>query len=258
MTRFYACTVLLAVALAVAAGRNGPARAEEFRVDNTVYADDQKEPTSQSTTIFHEGVVYDCLKTPAETVVFDKAAGRFVLLNLNRRTRTELTTAKLSEFIDGLQPLAAKHADAVKRFLADPKFDERWDETANELTFSSPMVKYRLVLAQESNSGIVEQYREFCDWIARLRPLLAPNSLPPFGRLMVNAAVAKRQATATRVVLTITTTKGIKQQRTTIRSEHRLVPLLEPADLQQVAKAREAMSSFKPVSFEQYRKSEPR
>ena len=45
---------------------------EDFRVDNAVFAGDKKEPISRSVTIFHDGIVYDCMKTPAETVVFDK------------------------------------------------------------------------------------------------------------------------------------------------------------------------------------------
>ena len=38
-------------------------------------------------TIFHDGIVYDCMKTPAETVVFDKTTKRFVLLNMAGGTR---------------------------------------------------------------------------------------------------------------------------------------------------------------------------
>ncbi len=55
---------------------NGPIApaGDGFRIENTVYAGDQKEPPCESTTIFHGGMVYDCMKTPAETIVL--RAGR--------------------------------------------------------------------------------------------------------------------------------------------------------------------------------------
>jgi hypothetical protein len=258
MARFHTCIVLfLGGVFGIVAGQAGRAIGEDFRVDNTVYAADQKEPNSESTTIFHGGVVYDCMKTPAETVVFDKNADRFVLLNLTQRVRAELTTDRLAAFTDGLQMRAAKSKDPLMKFLAGPKFDEKFDETAGELTLSSPLVTYRLVLAPESNQSIVEQYHEFCDYYARLNALLA-GSRPPFGRIVVNAALAQRQATAAKVILTIASGKGVSQQRTTIRSEHRVVRPLEPADLERVAKTRELMGNLKLVSFEEYRKPERR
>jgi hypothetical protein len=259
MIRLPICIALFAAgASGMMAGQGVPALAEDFRVDNTVYSGSQKEPSSESTTIFHGGVVYDCMKLPAETVVFDKAAGRFVVLNLTRQTRTELTTGEVIAFIDRLQTVAAKSKDPLVKFLAKPKFEERSEEAAGELTLSSPLVSYRMTLSHEMSQGVAEQYHEFCDWYARLNALLVPGSRPPFGRLVVNAALAQRQATASQVLLTLTSGKGLKQQQTTIRSEHRVVRPLEPGDLERVARIRELVSGFKLVSFNQYRKTDLR
>jgi hypothetical protein len=249
--------VLLLGALLVMACPVARVVGEDFRVDNAVYVADQKEPVTQSTTIFLGGTVYDCMKSPAETVIFDKAADRFVLLNLPQRTRTELSTSQLASFVDQLQVRAAKSKDPLVKFLAEPKFEERMDEASGELTVASPLVSYRLTLVAESNQAMVEQYHEFCDYYARLNALLVPGSRPPFGRLVVNAAVAQRQATASKVLLTVGAGKG-SQQRTTIRSEHRIVRPLEPADLERVARVRESQASFKLVAFEQYRKTQLR
>lgn len=258
MCRFHLFSVLLAGAFAAAAGQAQPTLAEDFRVDNAVYSGDEKEPTNRSTTIFREGVVYDCLTNPAETVVFDKAAGRFVLLNVMHRKRSELTTTEVTAVIDRLQSVAAKSKDPLVKFLAEPKFQERVDDAAGELTLTSPLVSYRLVLSHEPSPDLVGQYHEFCDWYARLNSLLVPGSRPPFGRLMVNAALAQRQATASQVVLTVTSGKGQKPSRTTIRSEHKVVRPLGPADLDRVTQIRECLGSFNLVSFEEYRKLEPR
>jgi hypothetical protein len=132
------------------------------------------------------------------------------------------------------------------------------DEAGDTLTLSSPEITYRLTLTPEPSKSVVEQYHDFCDWYARLNTLLVPGSRPPFGRLVVNAALAKRQATASEVLLTIRVGKGPSRSETTIRSEHRLVRPLEPADLERVARTRDRMGRFKPVSFDQYRKIESR
>ena len=259
MPRSHICTVLLAAVLfGVVAGRAGQTPGEDFRVDNAVYSADQKEPPSESTTVFHAGVVYDFMKTPAETVVFDSIAGRFVLLNLTQKTRTELTTTEVAAFVDRLQPLAAKSPDPLVKFLAEPKFQERADENVSELTLSSTLVNYRIVLSREASPETVNQYHDFCDWYARLNALLVPGSRPPFGRLIVNAALAQRQATASQVSLTMSSGKGLTPKHTTIRSEHRIVRPLTQADLEQVTQTSEFMTSFKPVSFEQYRKVDMR
>jgi hypothetical protein len=233
----------------------GSAAGEDFRIDNTVYSADAKAPPIESTTIFHNGVVYDCMKTPNETVVFDRTGGRFVLLNLKSRTRAELTTGELAAFIDRLQQVAAKTSEPVVKFLAAPKFQEQFDEATGELKLSSTWVNYRVVSSPEEDSAAVQQYREFSDWYARLNTLLSPGSRLPLARLAVNAALARRKAMPSEVVLTISSSKQ-NRQPITIRSTHRVVRPLTPADLDRVAKAREHLTGFKLVSFEQYRKAD--
>jgi hypothetical protein len=228
---------------------------EDFRIDNVVFVGDEKKPSGESTTIFQGGLVYDCMKSPAETVVFDKATDRFVLLNLKRQTRTELSTSQLTPFVERLQTLAAKSNEPVVKFLAQPKFDEETNELVGLVTLSSPLVTYRIVLSPQKSPGVVEQYREFCDHYAKLNTILLPGSLPPFGRLKVDAVLAQHQATASSVTLNLTTGRAAKQQKTTIRSEHRLVCPLETSDLERTAKTRELMESLKLVSFEEYQKS---
>jgi hypothetical protein len=235
------------------------ALAEDFRIENTAYVAGQKEPPTESTTVFAGNVVYDFMKTPAETVVFDQSAARFVVLNLRSRTRTELTTDELARFTDRLQQLAARNSDPLVKFLAAPKFQEHFNEGTRELSLSSASVNYRLLLAQEAAPATVEAYHEFSDWYARLNALLAPGSgsRPPFARLVVNAALAQRKALPLQVTLTVVPSKS-DRQAITICSTHRVVRPLAPADLDRVAKTRESVVGFKLVSFDQYRKAELR
>lgn len=122
------------------------------------------------------------------------------------------------------------------------------------MTLGSPLVTYKLVLSTAESEAAAGQYRDFSDWYARLNTLLTPGALPPFGRLAVNAAVAKRKAIASQVTLTISSAKSGRRQ--TVRSTHQIVHQLAPTDLDRVAQIRKAMTDFKPVSFEKYRKSE--
>jgi hypothetical protein len=183
---------------------------------------------------------------------------RFVLLNMENGTRTEVTTRDVTDFLarfeSRLKSMLEKKPDAVIQFVADPKFEEKFDESAGKLTLSSPLVTYALVLSPCQSAAPAGQYREFSDWYARLNLLLTPGALPPFARLAVNAAVAKRKAIASQVTLTITSPKLGRRQ--TIRSTHRVVRPLTAADIEQVDRISKAMTDFKPVDFEKYRKGE--
>lgn len=143
--------VLALSVVAMSGGLASAALADEFKVENAVYMEGKEEPSSQSVTIFRGGDVYDCMKDPAEVVILDKSASRFILLDLTRNVRAELTTADVSSFCDRMQQQAAKSPDPVVKFLAEPKFLERYDEAAHQVTLNSPWVNYRLLLAPEAN-----------------------------------------------------------------------------------------------------------
>jgi len=235
----------------------GAALAEDFRVENAVFLDNEKSPSSESVTIFHGGMVYDCLKSPPEIVVYDREAGRFILLDVGRRIRAELTTSDVAAFTTRIRESAPKHPDPVGKFLADPKFQERYEEGTRELTLSSPWATYRATLpADPETPAAIELYRDFSDWSAKLNAMLSgAASRPPFARLALDQAIADRKAIASQVVLTLSSGKA-DGRRATIRSTHRVVRPLAQADLDRVAQIRGFLREFKPVGFEQYRKSE--
>jgi len=243
-------------ALGKFAGGLPSAVGEDFRVENEVFLGSGQQPIARSTTIFHEGVVYDFMQEPAEIVVFQPARGRFVLLQSARRVQTELTTAQLAAFTVRLQQRAEAQQDPFVKFLAVPDFEEQFDAASGRLTLSSPWMTYRLVLATAGSESVCQQYREFCDGYARLNALLNPGSRPPFARLLVNAAVAKRRSIAREVHLTLTPKKSTPSQRIEIRSRHRLASPLGQSDLDQVAEAGQCMRIFARVGFGEYCGSE--
>jgi hypothetical protein len=231
-----------------------PAAADEFRVENRVYNGDAKQPACRSTTIFYGDVVYDYLEQPAEIIVFEKSPGRFVTLDLARQVRAELTTDEVAAFTARLRQWAIGHRDPVISFLAAPKFQEDFKPARGQLTLDSPWLTYDARLRAAASPAVVEQYREFSDWYARLNTVLNPGSRPPFGRLALNEAIARHQAIAEEVVLTIAQKKGATTGRLTVRSQHDLTVQLTTTDIDRVAKTRDQMRNFKAISFEQYRK----
>jgi hypothetical protein len=233
--------------------------ADDFKIENSVYVGESQEqtqkPTTRSITYFTANAVYDMMKEPAEVTIFEKSVERFVLIDVNRRVRTELTLQDITLFVQKLQQLAAKNPDPLIKFAAEPTFREGFDAAKNELTLSSQWVNYRLILTPEPNQQAVEQYREYCDWQAKLNAMLSPGSLPPFGRIQVNSSIAQHQSIASQVFLTIASPKN-GQPPTIFHSDHNLVRPLTTADQERIAHLRAALGDFKLVKFEEYRKVE--
>jgi len=228
--------------------------ADDFRVENQVFLGKEKEPVSRSTTIFHEGVVYDYMQEPSEAIVFDKAAGRFILLDMARRMQSELTTEQVATFAERLRRTAGAQEDPFLQFLAAPKFDEQFDKEAGSLSLTSPWMTYRLLLVDAGSPAIAQQYREFSDWYARLNSMLHPGSKPPFARLLLNEALVRYTVVPREVELTVTPKKSFPPKKTTFRSRHELARRVAQSDLDRVTQTREFMAIFQRVAFEQYRK----
>ncbi len=232
--------------------------AEDFRIENKVFYGSRRKPISESTTIFHDGLVYDYMQDPPEVIVLDKAGGRFVLLDTIRRVRAELTTDDVATFVRQLQRVAPTQNDPLKQFLADPHFEEQFDESTDELTLSSRWMTYRVLIEPRDEAAIANQYRDFADWYVRLNTLLNPGSKPPFARLLVNTALHQRQATPREVHLTMDTKRIIPPTRVKAHSQHKFVHEVAGADLDRITQTRQFMDIFKQVSFDQYRRAKGR
>lgn len=251
MTRM--CRGVLLAGLAIGAVVwSQAALGEQFRIRNKVFAGGGQDPQVQTTTMFMDDMVYDFLEAPPEVTVFDKAGGRFVLLDLGRRVKTELSTERVAALATRLQQWARMQSDPYLRFLASPKFDETFDEHTGELTLSSAWLTYRASSVPARSEAAMRQYREFADWYCRLNTTINPGSRPPFARLELNAALARHGRLAREVVLTLRPKAGPVTKRITIRSEHEVTDGLKATDRSRIAQVEQFMAMFKPVSFEQY------
>jgi hypothetical protein len=246
-----ACTAIIAAFLTIAAA----AQCADFRLENKVYSENQKDATSRSTTIFNEGMVYDFMQDPEETIIFDKAGGKFTMLDMKRKIKTELTTKDISDFSQKLKKWAAEQSDPQVKFMGAPKFEEKFDATARKMTLSSPSMTYQVATGPaDDKSDIPRQYGDFSAWLAQLNAMLTPGGRLPFPRVELALAMANRGLTPREVVLTIKTGSGTSAKETTARSEHQLGTALSASDLARVKSSQQAAGSFKPVTFDEYRK----
>jgi hypothetical protein len=244
---------LAAVPAASVCGPSSAAGEESFRIENEIFVDGEKEPQIRSTTVFHRGVVYDYLADPAEVTVLDVEHGRFVLLDLDRRIKTELPTERVAEFCDRLRERLQNRSDPFVRFLCDPHFEQTLDESAGELTFTSPWMTYRVLFGSESQS-LSRRYRDFSDWYCRLNTILNPGARPPFARMIVNAALEDRQLFPREVHLTIQPKEGLLAKRITVRSKHRLIRQLVESDRKRVSQTDQFMAMYASVDFREYQR----
>lgn len=227
--------------------------AEEFRIETTVFVGDAKQPSSHNLTLLRQGVIYDFqLLDPREATIFEPAADRIRILRPGDRVQTVLTTGQLDEAIRRVQRLALEDSDPLRRFLAQPKFDEKFDRSTGRLVLSSPLLEYRLDTIEVPDRRRCEAYADFSDWYARLNALAAPKAMPPFARLRVNEVLFQLQRMPQDVTLTLRLPDG---QTTQLRSAHTVAWRLEEADHQRLAQAQAQSGSFTVVDFATYRRT---
>ncbi len=231
-----------------------PILGDEFRVENEIFEGDEETPTTQSTTIFYEDLVYDYLEHPQEITVFDPAAGRIVLLDPVQKTRTELSVADLKLLSERLQTWAAAQPDEFLRFSASPEFEEEYDSSTGGLRLHSPWLTYQVETVEPTRSDVLRLYLDFCDWYCLLNARLNPGSRPPFLRLQLNRTLERLGRMPEEVQVTVRP-KGerlLGEKKLSARSHHRVIPHLLESDKSRVAQTDQFMAIFRPVPFQEY------
>lgn len=236
----------LFVSLALVAAARAPASAEDFRIDTRIFINDQAEPYSENTTLFHAGVVYDILAKPAEITIFDPARGRFARLDPVQKSQVELAVADIATFVEKLRGEAADNENPLLRFLGEPRFQEQWSPQGSELTMASPLVTYRLRTVPCRNEMICRQYAEFSNAYAQFNTVTNPASLPPFARMAVNAAMQRRSVLPAEVTLTLVT-QAKPEKKMSYRSQHEVRWRLNEGDLKRINEISDLAAQFQQV-----------
>jgi hypothetical protein len=229
--------------------------AGDFRVQSKVFVGKQ---AVESTTIFRSGVIYDFLTAPSEITVCYPHGHRFVVLDPQRQVKTELSAEQIEAFVQRNQQRVKKAAleenMPLAAFLAEPDFDESYDESSGELELKSAWMTYRVKTVAPKFDDAAAQYVDYTNWQAKLNTLIKPGSMPPFARLALNGALKQHDRLPIEVELTRYAQQSSK--KSTIRAEHKIQWRLVDSDLKRLDEADNDLTAFKSVSLHEYYRRE--
>ena len=221
------------------------ALAQEFRIETTVYSGEEEKPVAKAITLFQQDVVYDFLESPKQTAIFrqgvdEKSPGRFILLDEATKLRTEIPTDKIERLLVKLRVWSVKQPDHFVAFLAAPKFKEDYNEKSHKLTLTSDYMVYQAETLPGKKADVMENYRTFSDWYARLNAVTQKGNLP-FPRLKLNALLDEQGRLPKKVSL------DIPEQSLSLRAEHNYTWRLSKQDQQKITEAQKQLREFKQV-----------
>lgn len=223
-----------------------PTPAAEFRIETRVYAADEKEPASESVTLFTGGAAYDFRDADGQVTIFrpgvGEKPGRFVLLDTEREVRTEIGGERVAVVMTKLRRWAAVQEDAFLRFTGDPSFDQSFDAATGELRMTSEVLSYRMVTMPVADEEAMRQLRAFLDAYAQLHTLLEAG-LPPGPRLLVNEQLARRSVVPVEVELF----SGPVDDEPELRAEHLVTWILSKHDRARIEDASRRITEFAEV-----------
>lgn len=224
-------------------------RADDFRLENSIFEGNAKAPVSTSSTLFYQGKVYDYLTQSSEATLYEPGR-RFILIDPKQRQRTEVSLQDLEEFNQQLRARALASEQPLMKFLADPRFALQFGRLSAR--FASEWISYE-VTATDASEETARQYADFADWHARLNTRWIKGSAPPFARIAVNAELLQRRWLPSRIErTTLSLSADGKRIPNMVRSEHRVSHKLSKKDLQRIEQTHRDANAFAPVPFEEF------
>ncbi len=219
-------------------------QAGELRIETDVFSGDTEEPISHTVTLFDSGTVYDFVDGKQEIAVFrlptSSRSGKFILLDLKSKRRTEVSTDKIAGLMDKLSKWAKEQDDEMLKFSANPDFEETFDLGTGQLKLQSEPWTYTVATVPAEDPETLGHYRQFVDWYTRLNVMMhgAP---PPGPRLALNSALEKHG------VVPVEIRRVVQSQSTPLRATHLFSWRLSREDRAQVEQVREHLANFEKV-----------
>ncbi|MGI9455286.1 MAG: hypothetical protein ACR2NU_01925 [Aeoliella sp.] len=225
--------------------------ATDFRIETKVFANEEEIPISQNTTLFQAGVVYDFLESPRRVAIFrherGDEPGLFLLIDPERRLKTEMTTDRIDAAIDKLTTWAAEQKNPLLRFAAEPQLEETFDKESGVLTLTGSRMSYRLSTTPTGQREVWDDLSAYFNEYAKLNCLLS-SAMPPLPRLEVNKALARHRIVPVEVNLSLA-----DPEQTSLRAEHLFTWRLSKDDRAQIAMVGEQLVNFRDVSNAEFR-----
>ncbi len=225
------------------------ADAEDFCIQSRVNVG---KDVIESSTIFYAGRVYDFLSEPAEVTIFDPPGKKFVVLNPVSMVKTEIDLPQIDAFALYIKNKSLERPVPLLAFLAEPKFDETYDDGSGNLTLKSEWMDYEVKTVKPRSDEAASIYVDYSNWQTKLNTLMRPGSLPPFARLELNKALDHHHRLPTEVQL-IRYAGGPTKRAVTIRAEHRLQWRLLESDIKRIDETATNLVTARPVGLTEYR-----
>ncbi len=239
--------LVLAAALGLCWLGATPGVAQDFRIDTDIFVNDEKEPVFETLTIFTNGLVYDFLLTGVrEITFFDRDRDRLVLMDPERKIKTELTKESIIEFVAQMK---AQMNDQQRQLTTSETAEVVTDEEG-WLKLGNERIVYRAECVKPKGESTASEYQKFADWYARLNAMRG--NLPPFLRIRLNAEIAKRGLIPKTIERTITDKKMLRKKTHTVRSRHLANWRLSNTDRKMIDRAGTYLTSFPTVTFREY------
>lgn len=222
---------------------------EGFYVANSVQPDGAKSAKAQSQTIFAGSRAYDFSVAGPRVVIFDAEQGQVVMLDTQRKVKTELGTADLEAAREELRTWCEKRADSIARFIANPRFKVQADD--ERIAFLSDEMEYQVDTQKSSQADAAAKYRKFSDAMIGLAVVSQASSIPPLARLAVNHRLQARDALPTSVSVTIQP-RAAGDRPLQFRSHHVIGWTLRPQDQKRVREATGYEKTFRSVDLQTF------
>lgn len=229
--------------------------AQEFRITSDVYIGDSKAVLSSNLTLFSDSLICDFLMSdevvpqPLEVVLYDTRQKRFVLLDLERRVRTEISDLQIEKLVENLAGETQKNE--ASKFLISETFVEETDWTNGTLSLKGDNMEYFFRGFQPEDPAFLPQYFSFLDNFTKLNAT-DPRKMPPFPRMKLNQRIKQLGWVPSEVRVTLKANQFFREDLEA-QSKHTLTAGLTRGDRELITRAKRDWQGFKAVELTEFR-----
>lgn len=247
--------LILAALLLIEMSGHACVWAQEFRITSEVYVGDSKTALTNNLTLFSDQLICDFLMSdevnprPLEVAIYDLRQKRFVLLDMNRKVRTEISDLQLDKLVDNLAQ--ETQANERSKFLIADNFTDETDWANNSLRLKSDNMEYYFQGNQPQEPAMLPQYFSFLDNFTRLNAT-DPQKLPPFPRMKLNQRIKQLGWVPNEIQVTLKANEFFRET-VEARSKHTLTPGLTSRDKELIAHAKRDWQSFPAQELPEFR-----
>lgn len=222
-----------------------------FRIETDIFAETQEQPVVQTKTLFLDGVAYDESRDPGQDITMvDPAGDRVIRFNEALKIQTVVPISKLQEMLR----LASQKAQAggwLAIFLAGAEQIEDKDDSIT--VGASPLIyaaTYAPASKTENAASFAIWYQQFADALKLLDSFSHESSTPPFARVVLNEAVAKKEAVPKKIVVTMQRGKRQSKLTCTVNATW----LLSDDDRARIRQIKSMLVNFREVTAGEYQR----